>query len=128
MYIARLNGACKSIALLCGAEGFIIKIIFQILLLGVVMPVISFDTLEYSKNLEAKGFTIQQAEALAMENKRVFNEFAENQLATKADLFAVKEELKTDIGRIDKELAVVKWVVFATFALVAVNVLKPLLA
>lgn len=92
------------------------------------MPVISFDTLEYSKNLEAKGFTIQQAEALAMENKRVFNEFAENQLATKADLFAVKEELKTDIGRIDKELAVVKWVVFATFALVALNVLKPLLA
>ena len=53
---------------------------------------------------------------------------AENQLSTKADLFKVKAELKADISRLDKELAVVKWVSFATFALVAVNVLKPLFA
>ena len=58
---------------------------------------ISFDTLEYAKALEAKGFTTEQAEALAQENKRVFNEFAETQLATKKDLFVVKEELKQEI-------------------------------
>ncbi len=61
------------------------------------MAVITFDTLEYSKNLEAKGFTTEQAEALAIENKRVFNEFAETQLATKADLLATENRLKTDI-------------------------------
>ncbi|MGC9387232.1 MAG: hypothetical protein ACP5D0_09815 [Hydrogenovibrio sp.] len=99
------------------------------------MALITFDTLEYSKKLEAKGFTVEQAEVLAMENKRVFNEFAENQLATKADLYTVKEELKTelvtvkdelkmDLNRLDKELAVVKWVAFATFGLVAAGFIK----
>ncbi len=101
------------------------------------MAVISFDTLEYSKNLESQGFTVQQAEALAKENKRVFNEFAETQLATKADLFTVKEELKidlftmkeelkTDIHQINIQLAVVKWVSFATFALASAVSIKVL--
>lgn len=101
------------------------------------MALVTFDTLEYSKNLESKGFTVEQAEALAIENKRVFNEFAENQLATKNDLFTVKEELKTnllsskdelktELNKLDKELSVVRWVSFATFAIVAANFLKPL--
>ena len=84
------------------------------------MAVITFDTLEYSKNLEAKGFTVEQAEALAMENKRVFNEFAENQLATKADLFRSHAEL-------DKKISIVQWVTFATFALVSASAIKFLL-
>ncbi len=88
------------------------------------MPVIAFDTLEYSKNLEAKGFTTEQAEALAIENKRVFNEFAETQLATKADLLAVKEELKADTHQLAIQLAVVKWVGFATFAIVSAVSIK----
>lgn len=40
--------------------------------------------------------------------------------------FKVKEELKSDLGRIDKELAVVKWVSFATFALVGVTLARDL--
>jgi len=66
--------------------------------------VIHFDTLAYAKALEAKGFTTEQAEALAEENKRVFNEFAESQLATKKDLFTVKVELKADINKLDSQL------------------------
>jgi hypothetical protein len=98
------------------------------------MSLLTFDTLEYAKALEAKGFTAQQAEALAEQNKIVFNEFAENQLANKGDLFKVKEELKGDIKkvehdihRLDKELAVVKWVSFATFALVGLSLARELL-
>jgi hypothetical protein len=34
----------------------------------------------------------------------VFNEFAETQLATKSDLFTVKEELKTDLFTVKEEL------------------------
>ena len=88
------------------------------------MALVTFDTLEYSKNLEAKGFMVEQAEALAVEQKRVFNEFAENQLATKADLFTVKEELKTDVNRLDRGLAVVKLVTFATFGMVSAGFIK----
>ncbi len=73
------------------------------------MPIITFDTLEYSKNLEAKGFTTEQAEALAIENKRVFNEFAETQLATKADLLAVKEDLKADISVLKTDIRLTHW-------------------
>ncbi len=63
---------------------------------------------------------------LAQENKRVFNGFAETQLATKKDLFVVKEELreeiaetKDEITKVKLELAVLKWVAFSTFGLVA---------
>lgn len=81
------------------------------------MSVVAFDTLEYSKNLEEKGFTAEQAEALAIENKRVFSEFAENQLATKADLFRAQAEL-------DKKISIVQWVSFATFAMVSAGFIK----
>jgi len=80
--------------------------------------VTNFDTLAYAKTLEAKGFTVEQAEALAEENKRVFNEFAETQLATKKDLFLVKKDLKADIAVVKLELAVLKWVAFSTFGIV----------
>jgi len=93
--------------------------------------VINFDTLAYAKALEAKGFTTEQAEALAEENKRVFNEFAETQLATKKDLFLVKEELKADIALVKEEvntvkleLAVVKWASFSTFGIVIAIAVK----
>ncbi len=86
--------------------------------------VINFDTLEYAKALESKGFTVEQAEALALENKRVFNEFAESQLATKKDLFLVKDELQTEIVTLKLELAVLKWVAFSTFGIVVAIAIK----
>ena len=84
------------------------------------MSVFTFDTLEYSKNLEEKGFSTEQAEALAIENKRVFNEFAENQLATKVDFF----EVKSEIILVKSEIILVKWVSFATFAMVSAGFVK----
>ena len=58
------------------------------------MAVITFDTLEYSKNLEAKGFSAEQAQALAIENKKAFNELAETQLATKEDIRMVESSIR----------------------------------
>lgn len=42
-----------------------------------------------------------------------FDQSIENQLAT-----------KNDVARLEKELAVVKWVAFATFAMVSASFLK----
>lgn len=60
---------------------------------------IAFDTHRFVKNLTASGFTEKQAEALANEQVQLLNA----NLATKADLMAVKSEL-------------LKWMVLAMIA------------
>lgn len=102
-----------------------------------VMATITFDTLTYAKNLEANGFTTEQAETLASENKRVFNEFAETQLATKSDLLTVKDELKADIqeikvdllateNRLDKRLVLLQWSIALVLLVVGIPALQAL--
>ena len=60
----------------------------------------AFDTLEYAKELEAAGFTTQQAEVQAKALARIVDE----RLATKADLEALKLELKRDIRELEERL------------------------
>ena len=60
---------------------------------------VAFDTHRFVKNLTASGFTEKQAEALANEQVQLLNA----NLATKADLMAVKGEL-------------LKWMVMAMIA------------
>ncbi|WP_157792525.1 hypothetical protein [Thiomicrospira microaerophila] len=48
----------------------------------------------------------------------------ETQLATKADVVKIDK----DIAKLDKEITLVKWVAFATFAIVAIPQLKHLFA
>jgi hypothetical protein len=69
---------------------------------------VTFDTLEFAEELESKGFSAEQAKALVLLQKKTIDQSIENQLAT-----------KQDVARVDKELAVVKWVAFATFAMVS---------
>jgi len=97
------------------------------------MAIIAFDALEYARKLESKGFTAEQAEALALENKRVFNEFAENQLSTKADLFTVKNELKEvvqgvkeDVQDVKADIKLLHWGVALLLVIVAVPAVKSL--
>jgi len=45
-------------------------------------------------------------------------------VATKKDLFLVKEELKADITAVKLELAVLKWVAFSTFGIVVAVAVK----
>lgn len=58
------------------------------------MSVVSFDTLEFVKELEKNGFTEQQAEALAKSQKKAFEQVLETQLATKSDTWEIKSKLK----------------------------------
>lgn len=74
---------------------------------------VTFDTLAYAEELEAQGFTPAQAKALVSLQKKTIDEFIESQLAT-----------KTDLAKIEKELVVVKWVAFATFAMVSAGFAK----
>ena len=92
------------------------------------MSVVIFDTLEYVETLQDNGFSAEQSKALTNLQKKALDAVIDSQLASKGDLLAVKEELKADIHRLDKELAVVKWVSFATFAIVSFGLIKMLLA
>jgi len=69
---------------------------------------VAFDTLNFAKKLEKNGFSAEQAAALVELQSESMAEVMESQLATKAD-----------ISLLDKELAIVKWVSFATFAIIA---------
>ena len=65
-----------------------------------------FDTLRLSRKLRDKGhFTPEQAEAIA----EALGEAAHDDLATKADLAALKAELKTDIAEVKADI--LKWLV-----------------
>lgn len=83
------------------------------------MSALLFDTLRLSRTLRDKGhFTPEQAETLA----EALGEAAHDDLATKADLAALKAELKADIAAVRAELKadiaevkadILKWVVGA---------------
>jgi len=72
------------------------------------MTVVTFDTLNFAKKLEKNGFSAEQVAVLVELQRKAMAEAMESQLATKAD-----------ISLLDKELAIVKWVSFATFAIIA---------
>lgn len=83
------------------------------------MNALLFDTLRLSRTLRDKGhFTPEQAEALA----EALGEAGHDDLATKADLAALKAELKADLAEVRAELkadfaevkaAILKWIVRA---------------
>ena len=72
------------------------------------MNATTFDTLEAAKELQAAGFSTGQAETLA----RIFRQAGQvdlSHLATKADLQALRAELKTDMA--DLKVDIFKWLV-----------------
>ncbi len=82
---------------------------------------ISFDTHRFVKNLTAAGFTETQAETLANEQIRLI----EGNLATKADVAAIKSDLEVQIRKVKSDLEVqiqsvksdlMKWMVGAMTA------------
>ena len=83
------------------------------------MNALLFDTPRLSRTLRDKGhFTPEQAEALA----EALGEAAQGDLATKADLAALKAELKADLAEVRAELKadiaevkadILKWIVGA---------------
>ena len=62
------------------------------------MVAITFDTLAYSKTLQAAGMPLEQAEALAKAQKAALDEMvAAKELATKHDLYAALAETRHEI-------------------------------
>ena len=71
---------------------------------------IAFDTHRFVKHLTQKGFTQEQAEALAEEQVNLVN----SNLATKADLAALKADLELGLSNLKVEL--LKWMFGALIA------------
>jgi hypothetical protein len=83
---------------------------------------IAFDTLKFVEKLEAAGVPHAQAKATA----QAFAEATSQELATKADLSAVKAELKADIATVRAGVELAKrdlkiW--FGSVMVVAVGVI-----
>ncbi|MBI5184535.1 MAG: DUF1640 domain-containing protein [Nitrospinae bacterium] len=69
------------------------------------MSTVTFDTLAYARKLKSAGFTQEQAEVQAEAQKDMLAEILDSSLATKGDIASVKG----DIGRLEKEILVLKW-------------------
>ena len=69
------------------------------------MTALAFDTLAYAKEMEAAGFSREQAEAFAAAQGKILKEaFAATELATKTDVNGVRVELKAEIQDVRTEL------------------------
>jgi len=80
------------------------------------MSVVTFDTLKFAKRLKDAGLDNRQAEAFADAQREAFSEALETQLATKADVFDVRAEIKLMRWMIGFNLAftmAILWKVFS---------------
>lgn len=69
------------------------------------MTALAFDTLAYAKEMEAAGFSREQAEAFAAAQGKILKEaFAATELATKTDVNGVRVELKAEIQDVRTEM------------------------
>ena len=82
-----------------------------------------FDTLKASRDLKAAGFDEAQAEAIVATMTEAFDDT----VATKANLDAVKAELKQDIATIKGDITLLKPMVGVVLACVAFPILKSFL-
>jgi len=82
-----------------------------------------FDTLKASRDLKAAGFDETQAEAIVTTIAGAFGDT----IATKANLDAVKAELKPDTAAITGDMKLLKWMVGVVLACVAFPILKSFL-
>ena len=69
-------------------------------MLAAMTGAIAFDTHRFVKRLTDSGFTEKQAETLAEEHVALLND----NLATKADIEAVRAGLKVDIAKVEAGL------------------------
>jgi len=68
------------------------------------MSSITFDTFKFVDRLEKAGATRELAAAIVEAQKDAFSEALGSSVATKADLLAVKSELKADIVRVENSI------------------------
>ena len=68
------------------------------------MSTITFDTFRFVETLEKAGMPREQAAAFSQAQQFSLSEALDSSVATKADLLAVKSELKADIARIENRI------------------------
>jgi hypothetical protein len=85
------------------------------------MTTITFDTLKFVKDLQAKGFAPEQAEGISDALKSVM---AIAEIATKHDLKALENKLDIRMAEMSAEMKIVKWMTGATMAGVVSIVMK----
>lgn len=73
------------------------------------MSAINFDTYKFVERLEKSGMPSEQAAALAEVQRDSLAEALDTTLATKGDLSRLEKAVRDDLAKVDKELAVLKW-------------------
>jgi len=81
------------------------------------MEALSFDTLRYSKKMASVGFTQEQAEAMAEEQRALIDE----KLATKRDLKELEQRVIIKLGSVVLAATTVLIAVIAAAAAAIVN-------
>jgi hypothetical protein len=77
------------------------------------MATVTFDTLQFVKDLQAKGFAPEQAEGISDVLKNVM---AVAEIATKHDLKELENKLDIKMAEINAEMKIIKWMTGATMA------------
>jgi deoxyribodipyrimidine photolyase-like uncharacterized protein len=88
------------------------------------MTTLTFDTLQYTERLRAAGVSEQQAKAEAEALRDALSQALDTKLASKSDI----NDVRADIAKLDKEMAVLKWMVGLVLAGVASQLLKTFFA
>jgi hypothetical protein len=71
------------------------------------MATITFDTLQYVEKLKSGGFSDVQAKVMAEAQKQAIDTAADSTLATKADIHAVRDDIKD----IKAEVMLLRWMI-----------------
>jgi hypothetical protein len=85
------------------------------------MTSVTFDTLQFSKKLQAKGFKPEQAEGISEALQEVIN-VAE--VAAKHDLKELDNKLDIRMAELNAEMKMIKWMSGATMAGVISIIMK----
>jgi hypothetical protein len=85
------------------------------------MTAITFDTHQFIKDLQSKGFQAEQAEGISEALKNVM---AIAEVATKHDLKELENKLDIKMAEINAEMKIIKWMTGATMAGVVSIIMK----
>ncbi|MBF0132190.1 MAG: DUF1640 domain-containing protein [Magnetococcales bacterium] len=89
------------------------------------MTTITFDTLEFAEELKAAGIPDEQAKA---QTRALSRALESKGLAAQYDVERVRRDMATkdDIAKLDKELAIIKWMLALVIVVTVIPALKSL--
>ena len=88
------------------------------------MSTITFDTLKYVKQLESAGVSAAQAEAFVVAQRDILADVLDTQLATKADIRTVRDDIvkvERRMDGLDAKFDKLSWMLGILIALAAAN-------